>query len=94
MSVLIDLQTTKDVAGAVRQTVECLTGGGLVVFPTETVYGIAALATSDPQSHSCVSPAELKHIMANRSGVVRAGSCTPSSDAPKHAHALTRDPPL
>ena len=30
----------------VRQAADCLNDGGLVVFPTETVYGIAALATS------------------------------------------------
>ena len=67
---------------------------GLVGIAVALLF--AALATSDPQSHSCVSPAELKHIMANRSGVVRAGSCTPSSDAPKpaHAHIPTRDPSL
>jgi len=36
----------KDSESAVAEAAECLSGGGLVVFPTETVYGIAALATS------------------------------------------------
>lgn len=32
---------------AIRQAVEVLTGGGLVIFPTETVYGLAADALSE-----------------------------------------------
>ncbi len=30
---------------AVREAIDCLAAGGLVVFPTETVYGVAALAS-------------------------------------------------
>src|SRR5579863_1142469 len=34
-------------AGAIRQAAEILRAGGLVGMPTETVYGLAGLATSD-----------------------------------------------
>ena len=34
-------------AGAIRQAAEILRGGGLVGMPTETVYGLAGLSTSD-----------------------------------------------
>ena len=33
-------------AGVIRRVNEVLTSGGLVVFPTETVYGVAASAGS------------------------------------------------
>lgn len=38
-------QLSSDDAGAVPQTVKILAGGGLVVLPTDTVYGLAALPT-------------------------------------------------
>ncbi|HTQ32325.1 MAG TPA: L-threonylcarbamoyladenylate synthase, partial [Opitutaceae bacterium] len=33
-------------AGTVHEAVRCLAGGGLVAFPTETVYGLGADATN------------------------------------------------
>ena len=41
------LDTSTDPAGAVDAAVACLRAGGVVVLPTETVYGVAALA-DDP----------------------------------------------
>ena len=38
-----------DPSGAVETAVACLRSGGLVVLPTETVYGVAALAV-DPEA--------------------------------------------
>jgi L-threonylcarbamoyladenylate synthase len=40
--VILDIST--DPAGAVDAAVACLRAGGVVVLPTETVYGVAALA--------------------------------------------------
>ena len=42
----IDLRSASvDMEDAIRQTVDVLQDGGLVVLPTETVYGLAALAS-------------------------------------------------
>lgn len=42
--VVIDLQNTDDARDAIHRTVQILAEGKLAVFPTETVYGIAASA--------------------------------------------------
>lgn len=43
---ILDMKTVKQ-AEVVRKTVEVLAKGGLVVYPTETVYGLGVDATSD-----------------------------------------------
>lgn len=45
MAAKIDLRQVSDVTAAVKQTVEILAAGQLVILPTETVYGVAADAT-------------------------------------------------
>lgn len=42
---VIKVQTEADIPSAAQRGAEVLTAGGLVGFPTETVYGVAALAT-------------------------------------------------
>jgi len=44
--IVIDLRHTDDSRDVVHRAVQILTEGGLVVFPTETVYGIGASARS------------------------------------------------
>ncbi|MCL2349129.1 MAG: L-threonylcarbamoyladenylate synthase [Planctomycetaceae bacterium] len=44
---LIDLQQEKNIASIIDETVNILRDGGLVVLPTETVYGVAALASHE-----------------------------------------------
>lgn len=44
--VVIDLRRTEDTRDAVHRAVQTLTEGKLVVFPTETVYGVGAAARS------------------------------------------------
>ena len=41
---VIDVRTAHDARDVVHQAVQALVEGQLVVFPTETVYGIAASA--------------------------------------------------
>ncbi len=41
---LIDLRAADDIRDVVHRAVQALAEGGLVVFPTETVYGVAARA--------------------------------------------------
>lgn len=43
-AVVIDLRNTDDARDAVHRAVQALAEGNLVVFPTETVYGVAASA--------------------------------------------------
>jgi len=43
-AVVIDVQRTDDRRDVIHRAVEALAGGNLVVFPTETVYGLAASA--------------------------------------------------
>ena len=43
------LDVTTDPTGAVEAAAACLRSGGVVVLPTETVYGVAALA-ADPEA--------------------------------------------
>ncbi len=45
---VLKADTTENIQQAVRRAVEVLTAGGLVVFPTETVYGLAADALAEP----------------------------------------------
>ena len=45
-TVLIPALTSEQTAKAVRQALDVLANGGLVVFPTDTVYGLAASAFS------------------------------------------------
>lgn len=42
----MDITGGRALDDAVRMSADCLRAGGLVVFPTETVYGIAALASA------------------------------------------------
>ena len=42
----ITLEETDRANGAIRQAADALRAGGLVVFPTETLYGVAAMLTS------------------------------------------------
>ena len=44
---VIHVETEKDAAAAVREGVRALGAGRLVAFATETVYGVAAVATHD-----------------------------------------------
>ena len=48
-AVVYSLQSNTDRETAIRHAAECLRNGGLVVFPTETVYGIGCNAM-DPQA--------------------------------------------
>lgn len=41
----IDLRAERDLSAAFERTIEFLRAGKIVVFPTETVYGLGALAT-------------------------------------------------
>ena len=43
---LIDIRNTDDIRDVVHQSVQTLVEGNLVVFPTETLYGVAASALS------------------------------------------------
>jgi tRNA threonylcarbamoyl adenosine modification protein (Sua5/YciO/YrdC/YwlC family) len=45
--VVIDLRSTDDWRDAVHLAVQCLAEGGIVGFPTETVYGLAASALDE-----------------------------------------------
>ncbi len=45
--VVIDLQSTEDRRDVVHRAVQALAEGGLVAFPTETVYGVAASALDE-----------------------------------------------
>ena len=47
-SMLISALTPESIPTAVEQALRVLENGGLVAFPTDTVYGLAALAF-DPQ---------------------------------------------
>lgn len=42
--ILIDTRNADDLRDVIHRVVQCLAEGGLVAFPTETVYGIAASA--------------------------------------------------
>ena len=44
--IVIDLRKTDDTRDVVHRAVQCLAEGKLVVFPTETVYGLGASARS------------------------------------------------
>jgi tRNA threonylcarbamoyl adenosine modification protein (Sua5/YciO/YrdC/YwlC family) len=44
--IVIDLRKTEDTRDVVHRAVQCLAEGKLVVFPTETVYGLGASARS------------------------------------------------
>ena len=44
MTTVIDVRNTEDRRDVVHRAVQALAEGGLVVFPTETVYGVAAAA--------------------------------------------------
>ncbi len=46
MSVLTTTEISIDDRGAVEVCARCLEGGGLVAFPTETVYGLGCDATN------------------------------------------------
>jgi len=46
-SKIINLQGVQNLDEIIHQSVTCLRQGGLVVLPTETVYGIAALASNE-----------------------------------------------
>jgi len=46
MPAVIDLGQIDDPNDAVHRAVEALVGGGVVALPTETVYGLAAMATN------------------------------------------------
>ena len=46
-SKIIDLHDVKNFDEIIAQSVICLRQGGLVVLPTETVYGVAALASNE-----------------------------------------------
>ena len=39
---IIHIHNQRDLESAINQAHECFSSGGVVVFPTETVYGIAA----------------------------------------------------
>jgi len=41
------MQITPITDAAIQRAADCLRGGGLVAFPTETVYGLGALASDD-----------------------------------------------
>jgi len=45
--VIIDLRTAEDQRDVIHRAVQTLAEGGLVAFPTETVYGLAASALND-----------------------------------------------
>jgi len=49
MPVVIDIRTADDLRDVVHRAVQAVTEGELVVFPTETVYGVAARAL-DPDA--------------------------------------------
>lgn len=62
-AVVINLRLADDVRDVVHQTVQALAEGKIVAFPTETVYGLAASAsTSEPSSVSPISRAASKAI--------------------------------
>jgi len=44
---IINIQEVTDFDEIISQSVACLRQGGLMVFPTETVYGVAALASNE-----------------------------------------------
>jgi tRNA threonylcarbamoyl adenosine modification protein (Sua5/YciO/YrdC/YwlC family) len=46
-SVVIDIRTAEDSRDVIHRAVQTLVEGGLVAFPTETVYGLAASALND-----------------------------------------------
>ena len=46
MSVLTTTEIRIDDSGAIEVCARCLAGGGLVAFPTETVYGLGCDATN------------------------------------------------
>lgn len=48
MPAVIDVSKTDDPRDVVHRTVQALAEGKLVVFPTETVYGVAASALNEP----------------------------------------------
>lgn len=52
---VLKLESSRDYGDAIREAAGCLASGGLVVFPTETVYGLGADATN---------PAALKRLRA------------------------------
>jgi protein-tyrosine phosphatase len=45
---VIDIQEVTDIDAVVRESVEALTEGSLLILPTETVYGMAALLSHEP----------------------------------------------
>ncbi len=54
-AVVIDLRSVEDQRDVVHRAVQALAEGGLVVFPTETVYGVAA---------SALQPAAVERLVA------------------------------
>ena len=57
----IDVAKADDVRDVVHRAVQTLAEGGLVAVPTETVYGIAALAT-DPQALTKLADAKQRDL--------------------------------
>ena len=76
---VIKVDRAESPAEAVRRAAEVLIGGGLVVFPTETVYGVAARA-DDPEALE-----RLRAFKGRTSGVPFTLHLSSSSDAVRYA---------
>ena len=86
---VIKVDRSESPARVVRRAVRALVAGGLVVFPTETVYGVAARADHPGamqrlrqlKGRSCATPftlhvpasADANQYVSNESGLARRG---------------------
>ena len=68
---VLKLDSDSDYWNAIRAGASCLAGGGLVVFPTETVYGVGASATH-PEGLARLK--ELKERQGGKPFTVHVGS--------------------
>ena len=47
--------TSKNEAEAIKKAVVCLRKGGILLYPTDTCYGLAAIFLMKPLSGSCIN---------------------------------------
>ena len=74
-SVVIDIRSAEDSRDVVHRAVQALAEGGLVAFPTETVYGVAAFARNE------AAVARLQNLKQRKAGQPLALAVKSAEDA-------------
>jgi L-threonylcarbamoyladenylate synthase len=90
MTEVITVDADRPASAAIRRAAECLRSGGLVAFPTETVYGLGAHALD---THAVARLFEAKGRPATDPLIVHVAALTEAAalvaEVPEVAHALT-----